>query len=317
MRRRVPPTTVAATDEGPVAPPKRQDAGVRTSPVLFERDHELDVLADARRDAGAGDGRLVVVEGAAGIGKTELLAIARRLAADEGFTVVTSRASELERQYAFGVVRQLFETGVATDPSWSDGAGAAARPAFEPGTGDVPAFDDVQWCDRPSSQFIAFLGRRLEGLRVLVLLGLRTPRGRQDAVMGEVLRQPTTLLVQPAPLTELAVGRFLEDRLGAAPQRAFSTACRDATGGNPLLLDELARAMRTDHVQPESAGVSVIADLGPRAVSRTVLLRLARLDDGAVALARAVSVVGERGDLALLSAMTGLFNVRWRWPHGI
>ena len=43
-------------------------------------------------------------------------------------------------------------------------------------------------------------------------------------------------------------------------------------------------------VKPDAAHVDVVADIGPRAVSRTVLLRLARLPDEAVSVARAVAV---------------------------
>src|SRR5436305_10911734 len=67
--------------------------------------------------ARSGEGRLVVVEGTAGIGKTRVLAEARVLAAATEFEVLTARGGELEGQFAFGIVRQLFEAALAgADP---------------------------------------------------------------------------------------------------------------------------------------------------------------------------------------------------------
>ena len=67
------------------------------------------------RDALAGDGRHALIEGPAGIGKSRLLQEARRQAAEQGALVLSGRGGELERDFPFGVVRQLFE-GVLVDP---------------------------------------------------------------------------------------------------------------------------------------------------------------------------------------------------------
>ncbi len=280
---------------------------------------------------------MVLVEGGAGVGKSALLTAARVDAHTAGFLVLNARCSDLESTYAFGVVRQLFESHVRETPAWVEGSAAAAKVALDAGveiagSGDFDdvslavlhgvywltvngcalrplalVVDDAQWCDRPSLRFLAYLAGRLDGLRVLVLLGVRTRvRADQDAVLLGLAREPSAVLVEPRPLSEDGVAAMLAARLGARPSATFASACHRATGGNPLLLNELARAMRADGVRPDTAAVDVIADLGPRAVSRTVLLRLARLDDDAVALARAVAVLGEGGDLALLCALTGL-----------
>src|SRR5215217_5567898 len=80
---------------------------------LLERSAELARLESALGRARAGRGTFVVIEGPAGIGKTALLAAARTAAADGGMRVLRSRGTELEREYAFGVVRQLFESPLA------------------------------------------------------------------------------------------------------------------------------------------------------------------------------------------------------------
>src|SRR6266540_2800424 len=80
---------------------------------LLERIEELARIESALAEARSGRGTFVVVEGPAGIGKTALLAATRTAAADGGMRVLRSRGTELEREFAFGVVRQLFEPPLA------------------------------------------------------------------------------------------------------------------------------------------------------------------------------------------------------------
>jgi hypothetical protein len=75
----------------------------------LERAAELDVITTAIGAARAGTGSVLLIEGAAGIGKTRLLACACEQAAAAGMTVLTARAAGYEDGYAWGVVRQLFE----------------------------------------------------------------------------------------------------------------------------------------------------------------------------------------------------------------
>ena len=78
-------------------------------PELLDRDRELHAVDGLVAEAAEGEARLVLIEGAAGIGKTRLLSEARRRAEAAGMRALTARGSELEREFAFGVVRQLFE----------------------------------------------------------------------------------------------------------------------------------------------------------------------------------------------------------------
>jgi DNA-binding CsgD family transcriptional regulator len=81
--------------------------------LLLERAYELELLQSAIADARDGSGRIVIIEGPAGIGKSALLDQARTLAAEAGLRVLAARGNELEREFAFGVARQLFEMPVA------------------------------------------------------------------------------------------------------------------------------------------------------------------------------------------------------------
>ena len=83
-------------------------------------------------------------------------------------------------------------------------------------------------------------------------------------------------------------------------------ACHTSTGGNPLLLNELLKALDGERVEPVAANVDLVNELGPRAASRAVLLRLARLPDAAVAVARSLAVLGEGAELGTIAALAGL-----------
>src|SRR3954471_12169216 len=79
------------------------------APQLLERDAELAALASAVDAAASSGGGLTAIVGAAGLGKTRLLAEAVGAASSAGFDVYTGRGSELEEDIAFGLVRQLYE----------------------------------------------------------------------------------------------------------------------------------------------------------------------------------------------------------------
>src|ERR1700689_2183027 len=81
--------------------------------LLLERDRELRRVGESLQRAQHGRGGALVLEVPAGIGKTVLLAAARDAAGGEGFRVLRARGAELEREFAFGVVRQLVEPVVA------------------------------------------------------------------------------------------------------------------------------------------------------------------------------------------------------------
>src|SRR5262249_22827723 len=88
------------------------EMATRTQPALLERDGELDELQSALADAARGDGRLVVIEGEAGIGESRLLEEASETAEGTGMQVLTCRGTELEREFPFGLVGQLFGSAV-------------------------------------------------------------------------------------------------------------------------------------------------------------------------------------------------------------
>src|SRR5436190_8006004 len=99
--------------------------------VLLERDHELEQIHAAIRGVGRQAGCALGIEGPAGVGKSRLLEAGRGRAAGLGLRVLAARATELERGFPFGVVRQLFERPLLDADSgerdrWLSGAAVLA-----------------------------------------------------------------------------------------------------------------------------------------------------------------------------------------------
>jgi DNA-binding CsgD family transcriptional regulator len=169
------------------------------------------------------------------------------------------------------------------------------------------AVDDLHWCDEPSLRFLSYLVHRLEGLGVALLCTVR-PRERQarTPLVSGIVADPAARLVRPGPLSIEATARLVSEGLGGSADEMFATACHTSTSGNPLLLKELIGMMQIEGVLPDSGQVSAVTALGPRAVSHAVLVRLGRVTDDALRLARAASVVPAGGDLALLASLAEL-----------
>jgi MoxR-like ATPase len=96
---------------------RRGAAGGRSVEALLERERELVEIWELIERAGSGSGSLIVVEGPAGIGKTSLVRAAQALARERGFSVLSARGSDLERDFAYGVVRQLLQPRLVAAPA--------------------------------------------------------------------------------------------------------------------------------------------------------------------------------------------------------
>jgi DNA-binding CsgD family transcriptional regulator len=300
---------------------------------LLERGRELQELRRALGEARAGRGQVVLVEGVAGLGKTSLLRAALDAAAEEGFTCLRARASELEREFAYGCVRQLLEPSIAHDPDRDRlfaGAAALAKPLFAPTgaavptpaldgafsmlhglywlvdnlTAEVPvvlAVDDLQWADIESQRLLEYLAPRVDGLRLAVLASTR-PGEEATATIARLAAAPETTVIRPLPLSVEATAALSERLLGATVAPEFAAACREATGGIPFFLEALLREAADEQVAPERTQAERVRALGPSTVARAVLVRLSRLPSATTRLVRAVAVLGDGSRLSTAAA---------------
>src|SRR5438270_3281242 len=301
---------------------------------LLERGGELAHIEQAVAALRRGHGGVLVVQGAAGIGKSSLLRTVSEHAAVQKVQMLTARASELERDFGFGVVRQLLEVRLirSAEPERAEllaGAAALAGPVLGLGGAVADSFaalhglywlvanltivgpavlavDDLQWVDEPSLRWLVYLCHRLEGMPVLVAATTRPPRSGHSALLTELLAVSGVQILRPGPLSEAAVGQLICEGLGARPDPAFVCSCAKATEGNPFVLRELILDLTADGIEPGAAQAADVAQRVPGQVERTVLARLGRLDQAAAQFVRALAVLGEGSELRLVAALAGL-----------
>lgn len=308
------------------------------APIL-ERDAELERCFEAVAQAERREGAVVLLHGPAGIGKTSLARAVREGARERGFAVHSATGSELDRGFPFGLVHQLLDGALAAGPPERRArllAGAAGlaevvlSPSADAGTDPshaslhglywlcanlaeerplMLAVDDLHWGDPASLRFLEFLGRRLEGLPLLVLGAARPGEaGPAEELLGRLTAGPAAGTITLSPLTVAGVGRALATELGHTPDDGFVEACTDVTGGNPLLVRVLARTAREHEIRGTAAEAGAVASLAAPGVAGTTRRRLAGLGQAAAAVAAAVAILGDGprpDDLAALTALSG------------
>ena len=302
---------------------------------LLERAQEVAGLGAAIAEVDGGRGRAVAIEAGAGLGKTRLLQEARRMGEEAGLNVLFARATELERDFPFALVRQLFEAELASLSSQDRGAtlegATAARTALglEPADGgtDDPfavlhglywvtaaiaerqplmlAIDDVHWADSGSLDYVGFLLPRLEELPVLLAMTVRPDEPDPPPSLGRVLLDPLGRHLSPAPFSSKATTALLAGELDRQPDPTFAATCHEVSGGNPFLLCELARNLVSQGIEPSAMQTGLVREQAPQRVGHTVLARLARLSPGAGEVAKTLAVLGDGSDLSLLTGMDG------------
>ena len=301
------------------------------SPSLLEREAELRVIGSAVQDVGAGTGRLVVVVGPPGVGKTALLLEACAAAAGAGLRVLRARGTSLEQPVGFGVARQLLEhaardlacnrdgpesthraarnAGVPlglsadaratpTDPSDAEGALLDLVIELTHAAPLALVADDVHWADESSLRVLSRAGSRIDSIPLLVIVAAR-PRGEPDASDGtaELLQAPGATLVHPRPLSAPGAATLVRAVTPAATDDECR-ACAAASRGNPLFVRELAVALSAS-TPPGERGV-------PPSIAAAVDRRLASLSPSARSLAEAVAVFEPRATLARCAQLTEL-----------
>jgi DNA-binding CsgD family transcriptional regulator len=312
--------------------------------LLLEREAQVAALEALAGAARGGDGRFVVIEGSAGIGKTRLLAEARAIAGSAGMRVLAARGGELEGEFAYGIVRQLFEPLLASaNPDLHaklfSGPAALVEPllgASQPAASkEAPpaedsfailhglywlaanvalhqptllAIDDLHWADTPSLRWLLYLTRRLEGVPMLVAATARAPEAesRDPMLVAQLIAEPELVAIRPEPLGRESIAVLAQKLHGLEPDEAFCAALQTATGGNPLFLGAVLDAVAREGTSPTAEHVPRLLEIGAQGVARAVGLRLARLPPGALALLRAASILGDGTELRHAAALAGV-----------
>jgi DNA-binding CsgD family transcriptional regulator len=257
------------------------------------RPAERNAIVDFLTTAESGQAGLII-EGEAGIGKTNLWLDAVAQARTRGFRVLTAQVGEAETVLAYAAVGDLLgdiETatldglpdvqrlavdrvllraagdGLVTDQRVVAAALSSIVDALSPTTPVLVAIDDVQWLDPSSHAVVAFAARRLRG-RVGVLLSERCEpdKGTSWLRIGE---PDHFTRIQLGPMSLGGLHSIITANLGKPLSRPVMVRIAEISGGNPFYALELARAMGGRPLQPEPGLPGTLADL--------VRLRIGRL----------------------------------------
>lgn len=288
---------------------------------LIGRAAELAQIEAVVAAAAAGRGRVLLLDGEAGIGKTRLVERALDLAGGAGMQTFAARCDELESRRPFGaiaaclginarrtearhrhVARHLFE-GPASEAHLVEALVVLVEEACEAGPVAI-ALDDLHWADPSTLGVLHRLVATADQLPLLVCGAFRpAPRPPELArlLRGAAARRATRLSL--AALVAGEVQALLSSVLGVAAGPRLTRQAALA-GGNPFYVTELVNALRASGaLETTPAGADIPSVALPPALMLTVLLELSFLSEGLQEMLRAAAVLGSRfavHDLALV-----------------
>jgi DNA-binding CsgD family transcriptional regulator len=258
---------------------------------LLERETQLGTLRDYATDAARGDGRLVLVAGEAGIGKSSLVeafvgelpeARVAWCVCDGAFTPsALGPLRDVADQWG-GAVRRATEESADRDHRF---VALLAMLREHPGL-SVLVLEDLHFADEATLNLVGYLGRRLREVRAIVVAtyrddGLADNRALREA-LGEVSTQRAVRRIALPPLTVAAVSEL---STGSGREAGVLHAL---TGGNPFFVSEVLHH-GTDGL--------------PASARDAVLARAGRLSAEGRAVLDAAALIGARVDQDLLAAV--------------
>jgi len=259
---------------------------------LLEREPVLATLAQYAEECRAGEGRLVLLAGEAGSGKSTV--VEEFAARTSGLGWLTGRCDGLSTPRPLGPLHDV--AAVAGGPLLEACRRRAGRDELFSTllgtlTSDGPTvllIEDLHWADESTLDLVQFLSRRLRTVPVLVLATYRDDELEAGhplrLVLGDLVRERTTRRIALAPLSRAAVATLAVGGARAADE------VYELTGGNPFLVTEVVQAT------PDSL---------PQSARDAVLARLGRLSEPARRAVHGAALVGACFDPDVLSAATG------------
>jgi DNA-binding CsgD family transcriptional regulator len=171
----------------------------------------------------------------------------------------------------------------------------------------VVTVDDVQWADDPSLAWLGYLGHRARDLALLLVVGFRPgDAGADRPELARLLTDDEVSRIDLRPLTATGIGAIVRTQLDEAADDRFCAACGELTGGNPMFMRELLAAVRSEGLPASGASVESLSLIAPAAIGTSVLARLGRMGPEAVALARALAVLGTGSEVRLAARLAEL-----------
>jgi DNA-binding CsgD family transcriptional regulator len=286
--------------------------GARAARIaLIERDEAWKLASRAIGAARGGAGSVVLFEGPSGIGKTGLMGAVRALAEESGVQLLSAAGHRRETDLPFGVLHQVFEPRLRRDdrpepfvprsPVGVTGfTSFTAMHSLYRASSDLAAttpvvlvIDDADLADEQSLRFLLYLIERLSDLPIAVFLTAGTiAPSRAPALLAEIARHRCTTQVRLRPLSSLGTARRVAKTTLSASAQEAAEAIHRASGGNPFLVDSLARELAEAEEAGADGSALTVRGLASPGIAEWALVRAAELDPGAPALLTAIAVLG-------------------------
>ncbi len=298
--------------------------------TLVGRDAELARLRGLLQDAAAGRAVTALVSGDAGIGKSRLVAEAMQIADRDGFTVLSGQCAEIGDSVPYLPFADAFRTapphiekaikarpvlsrllpdggGQAHETDWAGlarqqmfGAVLSLLSELAASSPVLLVIEDLHWADATTRHLVTFLARMLHRERVAIIGTYRTDDLHQHhplrAVVAELLRLPTVVLVELGPLPAAALAEILST-VPNAPSRQSAATLNSLVAraeGNAYYAEELLTAS------------SCTQDTLPTGLAALLLSRVDRVSDAAQQVLRVAAVAGGGAADDLVRAAAGL-----------
>ena len=274
----------------------------RSGPALLAgRDEESSALRDALDKARAGRAQVVVIEGAAGIGKSSLL---NEFVANDAATaqVIWLHCDQFEQDLSYSAAELLLDEPVDAECSELEVGRRLLDRLGDSRQGHVTvvAVDDAHWMDAPSARALRFALRRLRVEPLLVVVARRP--GSPDTDLFATEDPQATTLLRPAPLDGTAV-RDLATRIrGWKLSGTAADVVLEQTGGSPLLISSVL------HNAADQTQLETWTDV-PASAADAAARMLGSLDDASRRLVEASAVLAEPADLVTLGGVAAITDV--------
>jgi len=272
-----------------------------SSPVLVGRAAELAELMAALDAATAGRGRLMLVEGEAGIGKSRVIEEFATGARAVARVVVGACLpfADAVPYAAFAPILGELSSGSAVDDH-TRSTDAAGRFRFFQSVADrliaeanaqpvVMVVEDLHWADDSTGDLLLFLATAIRDAPVVIVASRRLEGNRSTglaAALGEIVRSGRATQLNLDSLDPVEMGELIGRILGVDPSPGLLGRVVHRADGNPFFAEELVAAGGGDEL--------------PSTVGDVILQRVARVDPATQHLLRVAAVIGRRVNATLL-----------------
>ena len=305
-----------------------QSAAASAVPLVGRR-HELAQLRTAWQQVNAGGPSLVLVSGESGIGKSRLVEEFVRGLSRREASVVTARCYAAEGALAFAPVTSLLRGAALAapladlDPAWrrelsrllpelADQRSARPAPLEEywqrrrlleamarvvlAGQPVVLVFDDLQWCDRDTLEWLRFLLRFDARARVLVVAAVRSHEvDANTALVGllaELWVDGSISECELGPLDEVETAALARSLWRGEPTAEALARLFEQTEGVPLFVVEMLHSGWDTQVEPPASSAETPPKPLPPKLRAVIAARLRQLSPTSAELMSMAAVIG-------------------------